>query len=157
MLCSCFASNSLIDQQAVRSGFCGSGYGTRPRVLVFVGSGYDDRTDSERAPNAPRMGNSSRRSPNYSRTQTHRNQTVRPVDRSAWKKNKNRTHGKLIILSIYLLDTCKMWELPIAKVINPYPTPPPVNVVFNGKSYCQGMGQHCEGYGVIPGGGGTSG
>ena len=30
--------------------------------------------------------NGSRRSPNYSRTQTHRNQTARPVDRSAWKK-----------------------------------------------------------------------
>ena len=30
--------------------------------------------------------NGSRRSPNYSRTQTHRNRTVRSVDRSAWKK-----------------------------------------------------------------------
>ena len=56
MLCSCFASNNLIDQQAARSGFCGSGYGTRPRVLVFVGSGYEDPTDSERTPNAPRIG-----------------------------------------------------------------------------------------------------
>ena len=46
----------VIDQQAARSGFCGSGYGTRPRVLVFVGSGYGDPTDSERTPNAPRMG-----------------------------------------------------------------------------------------------------
>ena len=56
MLYSCFASNILIDQQTARPGFCGSGYGTRPRVLVFVGSGYDDPTDSERTPNAPRMG-----------------------------------------------------------------------------------------------------
>ena len=52
-LCSCFASKSLIDQQAARSGFCGSGHGTRPRVPVFVGSGYNDPTDSERTPNAP--------------------------------------------------------------------------------------------------------
>ena len=43
-----------IDQQAARFGFCGSGYGTRPRVLVFVGSGYDDPTDSEQTPNTPR-------------------------------------------------------------------------------------------------------
>ena len=56
VLYSCFASNSLIDQQAARSGFCGSEYGTRPRVLVFVRSGYDDPTDSERTPNAPRIG-----------------------------------------------------------------------------------------------------
>ena len=53
MLCSCFASDSLIDKQAARPGFYGSGYGTRPRVLVFVGSGYDDPTDSERTPNVP--------------------------------------------------------------------------------------------------------
>ena len=46
----------MIEQQAARSGFCGSGYGTRPRVLVFVGSAYNDPTDSERTPNAPRMG-----------------------------------------------------------------------------------------------------
>ena len=46
----------LIDQQAARTGFCVPGYGSRPRVLVFVGSGYDDPTDSERTPNAPRMG-----------------------------------------------------------------------------------------------------
>ena len=30
--------------------------------------------------------NGSRRSPSYSRTQTHKNQTAPPVDRSAWKK-----------------------------------------------------------------------
>ena len=56
VLFSCFASNSLIDQQAARSGFCRYWYGTRPRVLVFAGSGYDDPTDSERTPNSPRMG-----------------------------------------------------------------------------------------------------
>ena len=56
VLFSCFASNSLIDQQVAQSGFCGSWYGTRPRVLVFAGSGYDDRMDSERTPNSPRMG-----------------------------------------------------------------------------------------------------
>ena len=56
MLCSFFANNSLIDQQSTRSGLCGLGYGTRPRVLAFVGSGYDDPTDSEQTPNATRIG-----------------------------------------------------------------------------------------------------
>ena len=40
----------------MRSGFCGSGYATRLRILVFVGPGYDDPTDSERTPNAPKIG-----------------------------------------------------------------------------------------------------
>ena len=50
------AQPDMIDQQATRYGFCGSGYGTRPCVLVFVESGYDDPKYSERTPNAPRMG-----------------------------------------------------------------------------------------------------
>ena len=96
MLCSCFASDSLIDQQAARPGFYGSGYGTRPRVLVFVGSGYDDPTDSERTPNVPRP------------TETRpRGLSIDPPGRNS-SQNKNRTHGKFIVLSIYLLDTCKM-------------------------------------------------
>ena len=44
------------DRLAVRSGYCGSGYGSPLRVLVFVGSGYNDPTVSEQTPNAPRMG-----------------------------------------------------------------------------------------------------
>ena len=47
-------------------------------------------------------------------TQTHRNQTTRPVDRSGYcLQNKSRTQGKFIVLSIYLLDICKMYELPV--------------------------------------------
>ena len=80
---------ALIDQQAARSGFCGSGYGTRPLVLVLVRSGYDDPTDSERTPS-------------YSRTQTHRNQTARPVDRSAWKKLLTKQeHTRTVNLLFY--------------------------------------------------------
>ena len=44
-----------------------------------------------------------------SRTQTNRNQTARPVGRSGYCSQKmSTTQGKFIILSIYLLDTCKI-------------------------------------------------
>ena len=97
---SCFASNSLIDQQDARSGFSVSGYGIRPRVPVFVGSGYDNPMDSERTPNALRNGSRT--------TQTRPRGLSIDLPGRNCSQNKTITHGKFIVLSIYSLDTCKM-------------------------------------------------
>ena len=121
MLCSCFASNSLVDQQSARSGFCVYGFGTRPCFLVFVGSGYDDPTDSERTSNAPRRlpADSPQRFPKISELFPYPD--PQKPDRAACRLicvEEIAAKQELIVSSIFIYqDTCKMYSPKFTHVV----------------------------------------
>ena len=91
-------SSRRIDRPAVRSGFCGSGYEKvwRSSCSESVRNPSDRHTQTPQKPE--RAADSS--------TQTHRNQTTRPVHRSGYcSQDKTKTQGKFTVLLKYLLDT----------------------------------------------------
>ena len=84
---------------------CRSGYENSSEIFPFGERSEFVWNPSDRHSQTPQKPERA----DESRTQTHRNQTARPIGRSGYcSQNKSTTQGKFIVLSIYLLDTSKM-------------------------------------------------